>query len=162
MLNFFAQRLIHPFISLNNLHMIFLDGLDVSEKDKEYLSDFLILNVFFDCYQDLWRNLGLSYHTAKQYFLDNDDFLVIKDDNRSLYYKAKLFINEKFNNYILKVPLVLEKPDKKLIITDYNDLFNPDKVVNTAIYLTLKYAKFNSSSISFDIKIPSSVGFLGP
>ena len=159
--SYFVQPFMYPFASLENLHTKFLKDLEITDSDKQYLTNFLILNVFFDSYNDLWKNLGMSYFTIRDYFKSNSDFIIVKDETRNLYLKAKTFIDNVFRSFILKIPVINPLPDKRLVVSSYDDLFDKNKVLNTAIYLSLKYAKPNSDSISFDIIIPTSVGFIG-
>jgi len=95
MLNFqyFIQPFIYPLTSMQNFKPVFLKDLQITDNDKRYILNFIILNVFFESYDDLWKNLGMSYFTVRNYFESNPDFIIVKDSDRSLYLKARTFIN---------------------------------------------------------------------
>jgi len=161
MLSYFVQEFIHPYVGLNNFQPELLPDLEITPEDKEYLKQYLLFNVFFHNYEDQWKNLGLAYFTARNYFESNDDFIIVDDPDRSLYVKAITFINENFSGLQLRIPLVYEIPSKQLIISSYEDIFDKSKVYNTVVYLLLKYAKMNIPTVTFDVQQSETVGFYG-
>jgi hypothetical protein len=157
-MTYFIQDLIHPYAYLDDLRIDLFKDLNIDTDLKLQALDYLVLNVWFDFPEKQVVNLGLAYYTLRQYFQENEDFLVIDDPNFSLREEVLANISQMFPSLQLKIPFLIESPPKEQIIQSIDDFQNGTKILNTALYLTLKYCRPNLDSINCDFGQIQSVG----
>ena len=157
-MKYFVQSLIHPYAYLDNLEIELFKGLNLDYDTKQQALNFLVLNVWFDNFEKQIVDLGLAYYTVKQYFENNDDFIIVVDPEFTLREEALAHITRFFPSLELKIPFYTKSPPKDRIIQSFEDFKDGSKILNTALYLTLKYCKPNLQTIACNFEQVKQVG----
>jgi len=157
-MRYFVQTLIHPYVHLENLQVELFQELDLDHRIKQHILNFLVLNVWFDNFEKQIVDLGLAYYTIRQYFENNDDFIIINDPEFTLRKEALTHINRFFPSLELKIPFYIQSPPKDRIIQSFEDFKDGSKILNTALYLTLKYCKPNLQTVDYNFIQVKQVG----
>jgi len=156
-MRFMIQDLIHPYVQLQNFKPVIFPECQISDSSKQYALNVMILNVFFDNPKDLLDNLDLEYYTLKTY-LQQQNFIIVEDSDYKRLKEAQMYIHQKFSKWEMKIPLAHVTYNQAKIIQTYEDLFDSEKIIHTALYLIKRFCRTNFDTIELHYETCTSVG----
>jgi hypothetical protein len=147
---FFVQDFIRPYMSFRNLSSKCFPDLNLPDDVKQFVTQYLVLNCFFDNSKHLLENLGIAYFTVKQYFIHKHPFFIVDDPDGEKRASIISYIRSHFQTLNLCVPLSINQPSD--IIQNLNDFFDDTKVINTCIFLVCEFCTIDTNSLVSELE----------
>jgi len=136
---FSIQKLHFPYYTLKDGYVTPALDIQLTKQQFDELSNYVVLNIFFNHEQSLKDLYGINYYAIYSYFQNHSDFVIVDDPDRSKYHASiKQFYNQ-FSDTTIQVSKSMEIYHTNYVIQKLDDLSDSVKVYTTFLYLVDKY-----------------------